>query len=244
MKLRIGYVSRNLTMSSTMRLFPAVFFAAVVTLGCAGKSAPAPNGAADPLPVQPLAAMAGRPLVILPVQHISPGDSSDWTRSQVERDEFAQLKDPSLRAAYLVIVDERIAAELTDRGLEKAWTFAPAIVSAVRRSGGIIGDPRALSATGLRRLTKPSDDPLGQPLASQIRSLAAFGDARYVLLPVELRVDNRGGLHRATLRTYLIDTRTSRIVWSGDIASAGSPMLHPGVAGSIATALADLAVPR
>lgn len=238
-----GYVSRNHIMSSLTNVFSALLFSAVVMQGCGGPR-PAESGAANPLPVQPLAFMAGRPLVILPVQHVSVQDSAAWAVDLARRGEYEELRDPTRRAAFLVSVDERIAAELTERGLEKTWTFAPAIVEAAGRSGGIVGDPRAISSAGLRRLIKPSDDPLGQPLASQIRSMAAFRDARYVLLPVELRVGNRGGLRQGTLRTYLIDTRTSRVVWSGDITADGKASLRPGVADAIATALADLAVAR
>jgi len=242
-KLLIGYVSRNQTMPLPTQLLSSLIFAALLSVGCA-RTAATPDSAAEPVLVQPLAFMAGRPLVVLPVQHVSVSDSTDWLADPGQRAEHGELRDPARRAAYLVTLDERIAAELTERGLEKTWTFAPAIVAAARRSGTIVGDPYAISAAGLRRLVKPSDDPLGQPLASQIRSLASFRDARYVLLPVELRVENRESMRRSRLRTYLIDTRTSRIVWSGDITAASSPTLRPGVADGIATALADLAVAR
>lgn len=227
-------------MSSPTQLLLSLILAAV-TQGCA-RAASTPAAAVEAAPVQPLASMAGRPLVVFPIQHVSVSDSVEWRGDAGQRAEYLALRDPAARAEYLVTVDNQIAAELTERGLEKSWTFAPAIVAAALRSGTIVGDPRAISSAGLRRLIKPSDDPLGQPLASQIRSLAAFRDARYVLLPVELRVENREGMRQSRLRTYLIDTRTSRIVWSGDITGAGSPALRPGVADGIAAALADLAV--
>jgi hypothetical protein len=109
---------------------------------------------------------------------------------------------------------------------------------------GMTADPHALAAESLRRLVKAGDDPLSEPLASQIRSLVALRDARYVILPAILRFENRGGGARGSLVLYLIDTRTSRIHWSGEVTSDISRNLSAAIAGSLAERLADLVVAR
>ena len=99
-------------------------------------------------------------------------------------------------------------------------------------------------ATGDGRLVKAGDDPLTEPLASQIRSLVALRDARYVILPAILRFENRDAGARGSLLLYLIDTRTSRIRWSGEVASDVSRNFSAAIAGSLAERLADLVVAR
>lgn len=200
-------------------------------LGCAGAATAAKE---QPEPVQgtPLAAMASRPVLVLPVQYIAFSDSLSWKQ---------QLP---LTAQFLTALDDSIAASLGDRGLRNSWTFAPAITTSARRNTGMTADPHALAAESLRRLVKAGDDPVSEPLASQIRSLVALRDARYVVLPVILRFENQNAGARGSLLLYLIDTRTSRIHWSGKVASDVSRNFSPAIAGSIAERLADLVVAR
>jgi len=104
-------------------------------------------------------------------------------------------------------------------------------------------DPHLLAAERLRRLVQPGDDPVSEPLASQIRSLVALREGRYVILPSIIRVESTGAGARGALLLYLIDTRTSRIAWSGEIASDASRSFAT-IAGSVAERLADLVVAR
>ena len=143
--------------------------AGVAALGCAGASNTPKD---EPLPIQgaPLASMAGRPVLVLPIQYIVFPDSLP----------FRQQLPAS--AQFLTVLDDSIASSLADRGL-RSWTFARAITASAKRNMGMTADPHLLAAERMRRLVKPGDDPVSQPLASQIRSLVALGDARYVILP-------------------------------------------------------------
>jgi hypothetical protein len=145
---------------------------------------------------------------------------------------------------FIVALDDSIASALTARGLGTTWTFAPAITAVAKRNGGLAGDPHALAAGGLQRLVKAGDDPVSEPLASQIRTLVALREGRYVILPAAVRFTPMPGGVRGALVAYLIDSRTARIVWSGEVPSGISTRFAPAMAGSIAQRLADLVVAR
>jgi len=205
-------------------------------LGCAGANKAATEQT-EPVQATPLASMASRPVVVLPVQYIAFSDSLSWSSGTSVQTGFEH------RAQFLYVLDDSIAASLGDRGL-RSWTFARAIIASARRNMGMTADPLALAAERLRRQVKASDDPVSEPLASQIRSLVALRDARYVILPAILRLENRGTGARGSLLLYLIDTRTSRIAWSGQVSSDVSRTMSPAIAGTLAERLADLVVAR
>jgi hypothetical protein len=208
----------------------AVAAAAAIMLGCASAATPAKEQQPEPQGT-PLAAMAGRPVLVLPIQYAAFADSLNWR---------GQIADGG---TFLSALDDSIAAELGDRGL-RSWTFAPAITASARRNAGMTADPHALAAESLRRRVQASDDPLSEPLASQIRSLVALRDARYVILPAILRFENGGAGARASLLVYLIDSRTARIRWSGEVSSEVTRSSPTMLAGGIAQRLADLVVAR
>jgi hypothetical protein len=203
--------------------------AGAAALGCAGAAA-APGTEPQPVLAMPLGVMASRPVVVLPIQYIVFPDSLPFRR---------QLP-PS--AQFLIVLDDSIAMSLGDRGL-RSWTFAPAITASARRNMGMTADPHALAAERLRRLVKAGDDPVSEPLASQIRSLVALRDARYVILPSIIRIERREAGARGALLLYLIDTRTSRITWSGEVDSDASRSFTT-IAGSLAQRVADLVAAR
>jgi hypothetical protein len=62
-----------------------------------------------------------------------------------------------------------------------------------------------------------SDTPLMEPLGTQIRQLVALQDGRYVLIPIEVDVDNRPGRASGTMKVVLVDSRTARVVWVDSI---------------------------
>ena len=207
----------------------ATIAGAAALVGCAG-AANAPKDEPSPVQGAPLASMAGRPVLVLPIQYIVFPDS-------------LQFKDQLGPAAqFLTVLDDSIAASLGDRGL-RSWTFAPAITASARRNMGMTADPHLLAAERLRRLVKPGDDPVSEPLASQIRSLVALREGRYVILPSIIRFESRVTGARGTVLLYLIDTRTSRIAWSGEVGSDFSNRFAM-IAGSLAQRIADLVVAR
>jgi hypothetical protein len=105
-------------------------------------------------------------------------------------------------------------------------------------------DPYGLAAEPLRPgMSVASDGSLREPLGSQIRSLLAMSEARYALLPVEIRFEKTGpATGRGLLHMALIDGRLRRVRWVGDIPSDPSDKLSPAVAASIASHFADLIV--
>ena len=206
-------------------------------VGCAGASKSA-NEQNEPVQAMPLSSMASRPVVVLPVQYIAFSDSLSWSGGTSVQTGFMPY-----RAQFLYVLDDSIAASLGDRGL-RSWTFARAIIASARRNMGMTADPLALAAERLRRQVKAGDDPVSEPLASQIRSLVALRDARYVILPAILRLENKGTGARGSLLLYLIDTRTSRIAWSGQVSSDVSRTMSPAIAGSLAQQVADLVAAR
>lgn len=208
----------------------ALVVATVAALGCASTGGVTATET-EPTGGTPLASMASRPLLVLPVQYVSFADSLDW------RQQFSPV------GPLLAALDDSIASALTGRGL-KSWTFGSAITASAKRNAGMTADPHALAAERLQRMVKASDVPLSEPLASQIRSLVALRDARYVVLPVILHFENRGAGARGSLLLYLIDARTSRILWSGEVGTDAPRTSFPTVAGGIAERVADLVVAR
>ena len=198
-------------------------------IGCAGGGVP--GGIPRPQDT-PLAFMAGRQVVVLPVQRNISFPDSTWQQP------------PSVTSQFLAALDDSIASALGDRGLRSTWTFAQEISAAARRNTGMLPDPHALAAAGLRRLVRAGDDPLSDPLASQIRSLVSMRDARYAILPATLVFEKAAGGLRGTVLVYLIDARTARIQWSGAVTGEVSRSLSPSMAGDIAQRIADLVAAR
>jgi hypothetical protein len=207
-KLRFGYVSRNLTMSSIKLNSGGVFAAAMVfaiVQGC-GSSSPAPKTDAQ-LARSALSGMLGRPLLVMPAQYLavaSPG---------------GQYEISMTSRGLLGLMDEEIADAFRKRGVRSSWMFAQEITQAAMRNGGLVQDPRELSAESVRRLP-PGDTPLPEPLGTQIRQLIALQDGRYALIPIEVDVDPRPGRPAGILRVMLVDSRTARVLWVDSIEAA------------------------
>ena len=206
---------------------------AILALGCAS-AGPATEKAAENSPQgTPLAAMAGRPVLVLPVQ-----------RNVIVVDQTLDQAGAIDGWNFLVALDDSITSALSARGLGNTWTFAPAITAAARRNGGLVADPHVLATGSLRKLVKAGDDALNEPLPTQIRSLVALREGRYAILPAAVRFTGQPSATRGTLIVYLIDSRTARIAWSGEVPSDTSPRFSAAMAGSIAERLADLVVAR
>jgi hypothetical protein len=187
-----------------------------------------PNAQVAPLPNRPLAGLAGQEVIVIPTHYLRPGDSLGWAAA-VERPR-----------ELLSEVDDEIAFALGERGFRTRWVFPEQLIRSAQRNAAHSPDPRALAAEGLRPLARRRPDgQLGEPLASQLRSLVALHGARYALFPVELRFEKTGGAGRAVLHVFLIDARLSRATWGGDVRGDTASTYGRGVIASVANSLAD-----
>ena len=64
---------------------------------------------------------------------------------------------------------------------------------------------------------------------------------RYAILPVELRIENRGGgTGVAILRLVMMDSRLAQIKWIGEVVSDPMTRFSPALTASVAARFADL----
>ena len=197
----------------------------MLSVSCASKP---PETDASPVPLRPLERMAGQEILVLPVQYLSGTDTLGW-----------QQQIPN-RAAFLATLDDQIEAAMAARGLGRAWTFGREVERASKMNSILITDARSLSAEWLRGRVLP-DASVRDPLASQVRGLVGVKGSRYALLPVELRLENRGrGTGVAILRVVMIDSRMALIRWVGEVASDPMRTLSPALTASVAAHFADL----
>jgi hypothetical protein len=207
-----------------------------ISIGCASggtkeKQTTGPGMGTGSVPQgAPLGFIVGRSVLVLPVQRNVIFPDSTW-KSEI-----------ATGSTFTAALDDAIESSLTQRGVSAGWTFAAAISATARRNTGMVPDPHVLAIGNLTRLTKAGDDPLPQALGSQIRELVALRDGRYAVLPAAVRFSRLGTAERAALVLYLIDSRTARIVWSGEVVSDPSPTVSPAMAASLAEHIADLVV--
>lgn len=218
------------------RLVTAAIALAILS-GCAS-SAPAPKDQTAPAQ-SALSGMLGRALLVMPAQYIGVvTPAGQYELSMMNRD-------------LLGIMDEELEDAFRKRGVRSSWMFAKAITTAAMRNGGLVQDPRELSAESIRR-AQASDTPLPEPLATQIRQLIALQDGRYALIPIEVDVDNRPGRASGILRVMLIDSRTARVLWVDSIESPAPADIPAGdllsgygfrrLSRALATRFADMVV--
>jgi hypothetical protein len=144
------------------------------------------------------------------------------------------------------MLDAEIVSAFEDRGIKKGWVFPDELSQGYRRNPTYAPDPFALAEEPLRSTSLAVDARLVEPLASQVRTLVAFyQDVRYVLAPVELRLEGvgpRGG--RGVLRVVVMDARLSNIKWVGEIQGDVVESFGPAIAAGIAAKLASAVSPR
>jgi hypothetical protein len=185
-----------------------------------------------------LAAFVGQALVIVPAQ-----------RLRVAAGAPAWAPTGDAVRAYLGGIDEEIATALTDRGVAKGWVLPAQVARSARRNPTMSSDPYGLAVEALLPTSKPTKDgEVLDPLRSQLRAITALTEARYVLVPAELRFERESaataaeGGH-AVLHLAIVDTRMARVVWTGDVASDAATSLSPVLAASLADRVANLAAP-
>lgn len=204
--------------------------AALVAMAACAHAPQPPADKVAPLPATPLSAFAAQHVVVTPTQYLRPADSLGWS---------ARIANP---AAYLSDVDAELAFAFEQRGLKGMWVLPDALVRSVKSNPTYASDPHALAAQWLRPPVRRLPDQVPNPLADQLRTLVALNDARYVLIPVEVRFVKTGDQGRAVLHLVIIDARLAAIVWMGDVVSEPAATFSPALAASVASRTSDLFV--
>jgi hypothetical protein len=217
-----------------VRTLPRLIWCLPLLLACGGGSTPASQTQTAPPPVsRPLAWLAGQRIVLTPVYRIREGDVMGWA-AQIPRSREL------LRA-----LDSALAGELAQRGLEKQWVYPADLARSTRASPTYTVDPNALAVEPLRNPALAQGGKIGDPLATQLRTIVAMHDSRMVLLPVELRFDrDKSGQGIAVLRAVLVDARIGDVRWVGEASSDPSPTFSRALLTSVANHFADLITVR
>lgn len=215
--------------------------ALLVLAACAGSSAPvtaqspaptpAPTTTAGTVPATGpiLAPFASQPVILLPTQFLAGGDSLGWAAKAGAVGE------------YLKGVDDEIAFALQQRRTARQWILPMALARKLRNNVTYApADIYDIGAGPLRDPKLKTDEPLADPIASNLRSMIALTEARYVLVPIELSFAGPKTAGRATLKLALIDARSARLVWIGAVASDPSPSFSPALAAGLGSRIADL----
>lgn len=173
-------------------------------------------------------------VIVLPTQAVATGDAMGWRASS------------GGERVLIAALDAGIEAAMGERALT-TWVFPSALQRAAKRNPTYVTDPSAVRALDpVRAVIRKPDDSFAEPFATQLRSLVGVSDARYALIPLELRLEPlpNGTSGRAVLQLALADARGSRVVWVGEVAGDPHPSYGPAVLASLARRVADLVVPR
>jgi hypothetical protein len=174
-----------------------------------------------------LASLANEPLIVLPVQTLRLS-VPEWT------DKVGDQR------AYVGTIDDEIAFAVRERAIKGKWAFPADLARAARRNPGYAPDPYTIALDPLAPVERDPDKIIAEPLAGQLRAFAGLFNARYALVPVDVRIvpDANGG--RATLHLVVVDTRAAKVTWKGDVTGDPARAFSPAIAASLAGRVADL----
>lgn len=143
-------------------------------------------------------------------------------------------------------VDRALEDVMGERGLAKQLVFVSQLHRAAQRNPTYLTDPYDVrAAEALRAAARKPQDAIGEPLVSQLRALAGVSDARYAIVPVELRFESGADSSgHAVLRVATVDTRAAQLLWIGEVAGDDVATFSTSVISGIAQRFADLVVPR
>ncbi len=150
-----------------------------------------------------------------------------------------------VEAQAKVEMDSAITRMLVERGLDGMWTPSQDITRSAKRNPTLGVDPKKLAVSQLRVGAKTDKWQLRDPLATQLRTLIALTDARYVLIPVELykRPGAQGVPPQLALHIVVIDARRAQLQWRGDVVAPFDSASIDSTVNILASLLADLVVP-
>lgn len=209
-----------------MRRLPILVATVALLVACGGSKPPT----TAPAPALSLEGLSAQKIAVLPAFTILAGQD-EWG---------APLRRST---ATLRALDAQVDSALQERGVGRSWVFPAELQRSFQHNPTYATDPYALGEEPLRSSTLEVGSRLPDPLASQLRTLAALSDTRYVLAPIELRVQ-----HLATdstrgdgvLKLAVLDARLSEVVWVGQVRS--DPLDRPGprLVASLGRRVADL----
>src|SRR5262249_51543620 len=138
------------------------------------------------------------------------------------------------------LLDADLASAFDERGLNKTWVLPAELARAYRQNSTYASDPFNLAEEQLRSPLLKLETRLAEPFASQVSVLIRVHDeVRYVLAPVELRLEPAGTGGHGVLRVVLLDARLSNVVWIGEFSSDTLPAYSAAVTAGIASKLAS-----
>ena len=168
-------------------------------------------------------------MIVAPAYRLRETDALGWT-AQIPRS-----RD------YLKTLDDELLFALGERGLKTQWVYPADLVKSMRGNPTYAIDPYTLAADPLRNPDVKSGTKLGDPLATQLRTLVALQDARAVMIPVEVRFEKeRSGQGIAILRMAVLDGRLGEVRWVSEVRSDPSPTFSRALLASLASRVADL----
>ncbi|HET7583671.1 MAG TPA: hypothetical protein VFK13_02130 [Gemmatimonadaceae bacterium] len=168
---RIAFVSR-IRAIPTITAVTAALVACSIAAAASAATAQQPERQGGP----PLGVFAERTVVVVPVQYLRRGDPMGWA------EEMGRSRP------FMVKLDEEIAGTLQDRRVTQ-WIYPEDVVRSAKRNPTYMPDPYTLGAQRLRPPIKKLPEMLPEPLASQVRTIAAVDNGRYILVPIELRFE-------------------------------------------------------
>lgn len=151
-----------------------------------------------------LATYAAQRLVLTPTARVRAPDTAALVR--------AHGSAPAVGRA----LDDAISARMRELAVGGHWVLPDELVRAWERNRTYASDPYQLAVEPIRSANFESNKKYGEPLSSQLRTMIALHEnTRFVILPIELRLDGE----TAHLRVALLDPRTAEARWVGTIAS-------------------------
>lgn len=180
-----------------------------------------------------LARFATQTLIVYPVQALPSVAPTAWRPAVGDAN------------AFLLRADSAIELALGGRGLATLWVFPKALQRAARRNPTYLIDPYTTRvAAALYVAMRKKDEPIPEPAAGVMRAHASVSDARYLFVPLEVRVDGIDTGGRLVARLAVVDARGSQVVWVGETMTAQHSTFSTEMIDELARGVADLVVPR
>lgn len=177
---------------------------ALANLACGGHTPAPPPVAGSPPPKEPIkplgvAPFAGQQIAVIPITLVVPIDTME------------RVAPFTTHATAIAWADSVVGAALLARGPEVKWALPPELRKVARRAPTVAPDPDRMGQSMMR---ERSLETVPDPLRSNLRSMMALLNGRFVLIPAAVAVvPEKGGLVRAEITLVLADTRTGKVVW-------------------------------